>query len=183
MAPTRSTRSRKDRHDHDRHDHDRHDLSTLISDFTTPIERTKQLVPQRRGRLVVALFSVVIAIAIGAALFVLPIKSWMQQRDDLATRTGELSTLDAANDRLQLEVERLQTDVGIKEAAREEIDYVEAGEQRITMLPAASNSAVLPTGWPYDVITAIVSLRQNEAAAAAVAATAVSAVVATTTVP
>jgi cell division protein FtsB len=141
----------------------------LIQDLTTPIERDKQLVPQRRGRLVVALFSTVIALAIGAALFVLPIKSWLQQRDDLTIRTGEVDTLNAANDRLQVEVDRLQTDAGIREAAREEIDYVEAGEQRLTVLPVAPLPNVLPPGWPYDLISRIVSLRQAEAAAAAAA--------------
>lgn len=151
------------------------DRSSIIHDFTTPIERTKQLVPQRRGRLVVALFSVIIALAIGAALFVLPIKSWFQQRDDLTVRTGELDTLNAANDQLQLEVERLQTDAGIREAARGEIDYVEEGEQRLTILPAAGAPVALPTGWPYDLVSQIVLLRgqqASQAAAAAVAATA-----------
>ncbi len=164
----------------------RDERSSRLHDFTTPIERDKQLVPHRRGRLVVALFSMVIALAIGAALFVLPIKSWLQQRDDLATRTGELDTLNEANDRLQLEVDRLQTDAGVTEAAREEIDYVEAGEKRITVLPLNAGPAVLPPGWPYDLISRIVSLRQAEAAAATAAAlaaaTATTATTAATTV-
>jgi cell division protein FtsB len=146
------------------------DRPSIISDFTTPIERTKQLVPQRRGRLVVALFSLVIALAIGAALFVLPIKSWLQQRDDLAVRSSELDVLDSANDQLQLEVDRLQTDAGVREAAREVIDYVEAGEQRLTVLPIAPAPTTLPPGWPYDLITRIVTLRQQEAAEAPSAA-------------
>ncbi|MEO6123651.1 MAG: septum formation initiator family protein [Ilumatobacteraceae bacterium] len=145
---------------------------SILMDFTTPIERTKQLVPQRRGRLVVALFSVIIALAIGAALFVLPIKSWFQQRDDLTVRTGELDTLTDANDQLQLEVERLQTDAGIREAARGEIDYVEKGEQRFTIVSASGAPITLPTGWPYNLVAQIVALRGQQATAAAAAAVA-----------
>lgn len=186
MPPARG-RSRGDRTDAaQRNDTRGTDRPSIISDLTTPIARTKQLVPQKRGRLVVAIFSVVIALAIGAALFVLPVKSWFQQRDQLATRTGELETLNAANDQLQSEVERLQTDDGIREAARAEIDFVEAGEERLTVLPPASSATVLPTGWPYNLISTIVSLRQAEAddaAAAAVAATAPETTVAETTAP
>ena len=141
-----------------------------LSDLTTPIPRNKQLVQQRRGRIILGVFAFLIALAIGAALFVLPVKSWMKQKDDLATRTSELATLDAANAQLQSEVDRLQTDAGIKEAAREEIDFVEQGEERITMLPpaplpdhAAARVAVQP-------VSQIIALRQQDAVAAAAAA-------------
>lgn len=156
--------------------------SGLLSDFTTPIARENQLVPQRRGRLVLGVFATLIVLAIGAALFVLPIKSWMKQRDQLATRTGELATLNAANNQLQTEVDRLQTDGGVKEAAREEIDFVEKGEKRITVLPVGPAPTALPTGWPYDLVTQIVAIRQAQAAAAATTATPVS-TASPTTVP
>lgn len=146
--------------------------SGTLRDLTTPIPRDKQLVQQRRGRLVLAGVATLIALAIGAALFVLPVKSWMKQRDDLATRTSELAVLDAANGQLQSEVDRLQTDAGIKEAAREEIDYVERGEHRITVLPIGAAPITLPPGWPYDLVSRIVALRQQEAADAAAAAAA-----------
>ena len=146
--------------------------ASLLDDFTTPIPIDKQLVSQRRGRLVIALFAAVIALAIGAALFVLPIKSWMKQNDEIQTRGSELATLDAANAALQAEVDRLQTEAGIKEAAREEIDYVGAGEQRITVLPLGSPAATLPATWPYNAITQIIALRQAESVAAAEVASA-----------
>ena len=142
-----------------------------IADFTTPIPREKQLVPQRRGRLVLGAFATLIVVAIAAALFVLPIKSWLRQRDQLATRKVELATLDAANNNLQTEVDRLQTDGGIKEAAREEIDFVDKGEQRITVLPVGAAPTVLPAGWPYDLVTQIIAIREAEAALALTPAT------------
>jgi cell division protein FtsB len=127
---------------------------------------------QRRGRLVLAAFATLIVLAIGAALFVLPIKSWMRQRDSLATRTGELATLNGANNQLQTEVDRLQTDDGVKQAAREVIDYVEKGEQRITVMPVGPAPTALPAGWPYDLVTSIVALRQAQAAGAPTSAAA-----------
>jgi cell division protein FtsB len=137
--------------------------SGALRDLTAPIARDKQLVQQRRGRVILGLIATLIALAIGAALFVLPVKSWMHQRDDLATRTSELAVLDAANSQLQGEVDRLQTDAGIKEAAREEIDYVDQGEHRITVLPIGPAPLTLPSGWPYNLISQIIALRQAEA--------------------
>lgn len=136
------------------------------SDFTTPIPVSKQLVPQKRGRLVLVLFATVITAAIGAVLFVFPVQSWMQQRDDLGVRQNQLATLTSANDDLQTEVDRLQTDAGIMEAAREEIDYVEEGEHRVTVLAMPPGPLTLPTGWPYNLVTQIVALRLAEAEAA-----------------
>src|SRR5207342_148106 len=120
------------------------------ADFTTPIPRDRQLVQKRRGKILLGAVALLIALAIGAALFVLPVKSWMKQKDDLATRTSELATLDQANAQLQSEVDRLQTDAGIKQAAREEIDYVDQGEKRVTVLPAGPLPITLPSGWPYN---------------------------------
>jgi cell division protein FtsB len=143
--------------------------SGLISDFTTPIPRDKQILSHRRGRLALGLVATLIALAIGAALFVLPVKSWLHQRDDLRTRTSELQTLDAANNQLQSEVDRLQTEDGIREAARTEIDYVPKGEKRVTVMPVPSASPALPASWPYNLIGSIIALRQAEATAVAVA--------------
>ena len=141
----------------------------LLDDFTTPIARDKQIVPQRRGKLVLAGVATLIALAIGAALFVLPVKSWLKQRHDLDVRTSELATLNAANNQLQSEVDRLQTDDGIRDAARTEIDYVPDGEKRVTVLPLPAASTALPSGWPYSLISSILAIRQAEAAAAAAA--------------
>ena len=57
-----------------------------FAEFTRPIAKDKQLVKGRGKRLVFALVAVVIAAALIASLFVLPVKSWLQQRDDLARK-------------------------------------------------------------------------------------------------
>ena len=138
-------------------------------DFTGSDEAESQSIPQHHARLVLTIFATLIVLAIGAALFVLPIRSWFKQRDQLSARSTELATLDAANNQLQTEVDRLQTVDGVKDAAREMIDYVDKGEQRITVLPAGLAPTTLPAGWPYDLVTKILAIRQAEAAAVVIA--------------
>ena len=149
------------------------DDGTRFGDFTRPIAREKQLVKAPGYRLLIGVVAVVVVGALMAALFVLPVKSWFRQRDDLAERRRQLAVLTAANAELAAEVNYLQTPDGIKEAARAEIGYGELGEKRVTMVPAPEAPIALPVGWPYDGIAQIVAVRQQEAAAAA----------ATTTVP
>ena len=156
------------------------DRNGLFKDFTTPIPRGKEIVTGGHGRLIVGVFAALIAVAIGAALFVLPVKSWMKQRDTLTTRTAELETLDAANAQLQGQVDRLKTPDGVREAAREEIDYVPDGEERVTVLPVGPASTELPDGWPYNLVTSIIALRTAEAAVAAAPPTSAIATPATT---
>ena len=141
-------------------------LNALVASAESD-ESDEQLVRQRRGRFVLTVFAALIVLAIGAALFVLPIKSWLNQREQLKTRSGELTTLNAANNQLQTEVDRLQTDDGVKQAAREVIDYVEKGEQRITVMAVGTAPTALPAGWPYDIVSSIVELRVAEANATA----------------
>ena len=136
-----------------------------FAEFTRPIAKDKRLVKGRGKRLVFALVAVVIAAALIASLFVLPVKSWFQQRDDLARKQNELAVLNNANAQLAADVNRLQTPDGIKEAARQEVGYVGIGEQRISVLPTPDAPLALPTGWPYDAITQIIAVRTAPAAA------------------
>ncbi len=135
--------------------------SSRFAEFTLPIAKDKQLVKGRVKRVGFALVAVVIAAALGASLFVLPVKSWRQQRDDLARKQNELAVLSNANAQLAADVNRLQTPDGIKEAARQEVGYVGVGEQRISVLSTPDAPLTLPTGWPYDAIAQIIAVRSN----------------------
>jgi cell division protein FtsB len=148
-------------------DHDTDD--SRFGEFTRPVAKEKRLVKGRGKRMVFALVAVVIAAALLASLFVLPVKSWLQQRDDLAKKQDELAVLSNANAQLAADVNRLQTPDGIMEAARQEIGYVGIGEQRISVLTTPNAPLTLPTGWPYDAIAQIIAVR---AAAPATGATA-----------
>ncbi|HEY0519346.1 MAG TPA: septum formation initiator family protein [Ilumatobacteraceae bacterium] len=144
--------------------------SSRFADFTRPIAKDKQLVKGRAKRLIFALVAVVIAAALIASLFVLPVKSWLQQRDDLTRKQNELAVLSNANAQLAADVSRLQTPDGIKEAARQEVGYVGIGEQRISVLATPNAPLTLPVGWPYDAIAQIIAVR-NAAATAPPAST------------
>ncbi|MGZ4804789.1 MAG: FtsB family cell division protein [Ilumatobacteraceae bacterium] len=130
-----------------------------FGEFTRPIAKEKQLVKGRGKRLLFALIAVVIAAALIASLFVLPVKSWLQQRHDLAKKQNELAVLGDANAKLAADVNRLQTPDGIKEAARQEVGYVGIGERRISVLATPDAPLTLPTGWPYDAIAQIIAVR------------------------
>jgi cell division protein FtsB len=133
--------------------------SSRFAEFTRPIAKDKRLVKGRGKRLIFALVALVIAAALAASLFVLPVKSWFQQRDDLARKQNQLAVLSNANAQLAADVSRLQTPDGIKEAARQEVGFVGIGEQRISVLSTPNAPITLPTGWPYDAITQIIAVR------------------------
>ncbi len=140
--------------------------ASRFAEFTRPIAKDKRLVKGRGKRLVFALIAVVIAAALIASLFVLPVKSWMQQRDDLARKQTQLAVLNNANAQLAADVSRLNTPDGIKEAARQEVGMVGFGEQRISVLTTPNAPMTLPIGWPYDAIAQIIAVRTAAAAAA-----------------
>jgi len=118
----------------------------------------------RGKRLLLALAATVIAAALVAALFVLPVKAWLRQRDDIARKQAELTVLDDANAQLTQDVRRLQTPEGVREAARAEIGYVERGEIRLTVMQAPEAPLTLPGGWPYDAVAKIITVRTTPVA-------------------
>ena len=130
-----------------------------FSEFTRPIAKEKQLVKGRGKRLIFALVALVIAAALVASMFVLPVKSWLLQRHDLTKKQNELAVLTDANAQLAADINRLHTPDGIKEAARQEVGYVGIGERRISVLTTPDAPLTLPTGWPYDAIAQIVAVR------------------------
>jgi cell division protein FtsB len=130
-----------------------------LGDLTRPIAVERRITTRRRSAFLLALVALGIAGALAAALLVLPVQTYWDQDDDLAFRTNQLEQLETVNADLQGEVDRLQTDEGIREAAREEIGYVEAGEQRETVMDAPDLPTVLPAGWPYSLVTSIIAVR------------------------
>lgn len=91
------------------------------------------------------------------AVFVLPIGTWRDQDTDLVQRQTQLDELNRVNAELEAEVNRLGTDDGIREAARQDYGYVEQGEDRKSILPFPELSTDLPDGWPYNAVTQIMN--------------------------
>ncbi len=94
-----------------------------------------------------------------AAVFVLPIGTWQDQDVDLVQRQNQLDELQRINGQLAAEVNRLKTDDGVREAAREEIGFVIIGEERLSVLPTPPLPSELPDGWPYNVVSQIFAAR------------------------
>ena len=103
--------------------------------------------------------AVVIVIALAGALFVLPMRAWVNQREDLAERRAELAALEEATAALEADIARLQTPEGIENAAREELGYVEQGERRVAVVDVPAGSTELPPGWPYSLVQQIIAVR------------------------
>ena len=136
-----------------------HADDSRFADFTRPIPEERQLVRGRGKRGIIVLGAVVVIAALIAALFVLPVKAWLRQQDDIAAKERELAALDQINGEITEENAQLQTPEGVEEAAREVIGYVQRGEIRLTVLPSPEAPATMPSGWPYDAIAQIVATR------------------------
>ena len=130
-----------------------------LADLTRPIAREQRITRDRRPAIIFAVSAVVIAGAIGAALFGLPVRTWFGQDDELRHLDHELSELQSVNAELQSEVDRLQTEAGIREAAREELGLIEAGERRQTVAGWPVLPVDLPNGWPYTAVEQMLAVR------------------------
>lgn len=130
-----------------------------LGDATRPVSRERQLASGRRTSVLLGLAALAIAGALAAAVFVLPVRNYFAQTDTLDQRRSQLERMQAVNADLAAEVARLRTADGVAEAAREEIGYVQSGEQRTSVVDAGIVPTELPAGWPYSVATAITALR------------------------
>lgn len=132
-----------------------------LGDITRPVVRDRRLATRRRSTVLLAIAALGISGALAAALFVLPVGTYVEQDTQIEQREAQLADINAVVADLRSEVARLQTDDGIREAARAELGFVEAGEQRETVLDPTVVPTDLPEGWPYDLVENIVELRRN----------------------
>lgn len=109
-----------------------------------------------------AIGAVLIVISLGNSFIWLPAKSWMGQRDEASGRQAELDTLRQASEQIQKEIDWLKTPAGIEAAARSELGFVMSGEKRKVLVGTATAPTQLPAGWPYDLVTHIVSVIESE---------------------
>ena len=133
--------------------------SSRLGDVTRSIPVDKRLSGRPKLALVAGVAALAVIATLAAAVFVLPIGTWRDQDVDLARRQEQLDALVNVNGELAAEVDRLQTDDGVREAAREEIGYVQLGERRTSVLPTPPLPTDLPDGWPYNVVTQIFAAR------------------------
>lgn len=132
-----------------------------LGDSTRPIARERRILTQRRSTVLMALVALGIAGALAVALFGIPVRTLFDQDARIEQRSEQVAELESVVADLRSEVDRLRTTDGIREAAREELGYVEAGEIRETVLDYPDLPTDLPDGWPYSVISGIADLRRS----------------------
>jgi cell division protein FtsB len=117
---------------------------------------------RRHGRFAVGTVAVLVVGALIAALFVLPVKAWLGQRQALAESSKQLDVIWAENKRLDRLYDQLQSDAVVEQQARQQFGLVKEGELPLSILPAPPATA-LPTGWPYDQVQRILVVRAGSA--------------------
>ena len=133
-----------------------------LGDATRPVVRERRvLTGPRSSTLLLAVVALGIAGALAYALFGIPFRTLFDQDERIAERTDQVVELEAVVADLRTEVDRLKTEDGIREAAREELGYVEAGEVRESVLDYPDLPTDLPDGWPYSLVNDITTLRRG----------------------
>ncbi|TDT15577.1 cell division protein FtsB [Ilumatobacter fluminis] len=133
-----------------------------LGDVTRPVVRDRRvLVGPRSSTVLLALVALGIAGALAYALFGIPFRTLFEQDERIAERTEQVDELEAVVADLRSEVDRLNTEDGIREAAREELGYVETGEIRESILDYPDLPTDLPNGWPYSVVNEITTVRRG----------------------
>jgi cell division protein FtsB len=130
-----------------------------LGDLTRPVAREQRIAKNRRPAVLLGAVGLLVAGAIGAALFGLPVRTWFAQDDELARLDHQLSELQAVNDELLQEVATLQTPDGVMQAARETLGYKLVNENLQTIVDLPDLPADLPDGWPYGPVEQIMRLR------------------------
>jgi cell division protein FtsB len=135
-----------------------------LADLTRPIAKEQRIAKNRRPALLLGAVGILVAGAIGAALFVLPVRTWFEQNRRIDALNTQLRTNEQVNDQVQQEVDELKTDDGVQAAAREELGYIGYNEQRQTIVALPDVPSDLPAGWPYAPVAQIIALRTAAAA-------------------
>lgn len=133
-----------------------------LSDLTRPTPRSERLLPRLFGRVVLVVGVSLVLVSFGNSFVLLPAKSWLGQKDEISFRQEELEVIKRANDQLQIEIDQMQTPRGIERAARSELGFVMEGEKRQVLVGSATAPLELPGGWPYDLVSQILTIRTIE---------------------
>jgi cell division protein FtsB len=132
---------------------------------STTARRRLRFLADPRVRRSVRVGGVLLVAAFVVNLFFVPVGNFLEQRSVLAQKQAEFDALADANEQLQTEVNRMQTPAGIKEAARDQLGMTMPGEQRIKLLPSPALPTDLPDQWPYTLVSGILNVRHQIAAA------------------
>jgi len=81
-----------------------------------------------RSRLPALLAFGLVVVVVLAAVGLIPVREVFDQQEDVAAAQARLEAIQAENDRLEREIEALQTPAEVERLAREQFGYVRPGE-------------------------------------------------------
>ncbi|MGA0377493.1 MAG: FtsB family cell division protein [Ilumatobacteraceae bacterium] len=120
------------------------------------------LVVANRLRPFTTLFILVGLVALTVTFLVMPIRTWMNQRDLLDMRSTKYGVYEEVNDALQDEIDALSAPEGVRQAIRSQLGYLLPNERRIPLLAQPEAPITLPDRWPYTMVAGIVSIRESQ---------------------
>jgi cell division protein FtsB len=133
----------------------------LTRELTRPVPRDSRLFQRRSTRIIIVVAGAILVLIVGLVLFAFPIRDYFTQHQSITRTEAEFAALEDANEQIQADIQRLETPSGIKEAARRELGYLLPGERRLALLDLPAVTGTLPTGWPYNVVGAILAVRSS----------------------
>jgi hypothetical protein len=120
------------------------------------------LVVANRLRPFTTLFILVGLVALTVTFLVMPIRTWMNQRDLLDMRSTKYGVYEEVNDALQDEIDALSAPEGVRQAIRSQLGYLLPNERRSPLLAQPEAPITLPDRWPYTMVAGIVSVRESQ---------------------
>ncbi len=138
-------------------------MSSRITAYAAGLRRS---ILQSNARYAVYAVVAGLGVTLAFTLVVFPMRDYFAQRSMVAAKTAEFETLADANEQLQVEVNKLATPEGIRNAARAQLGYVLPGEQRLQMVQMPALPTDLPAQWPYSLVKDILKVRGESAAKA-----------------
>ena len=80
-----------------------------------------------------------LALAVFLVAVVFPTRTYLSQRDEIASAEEKLAILTAENSKLDARVEQLHTDAEVERLAREQYNLVRPGEEAYAILPGPTD--------------------------------------------
>ena len=123
------------------------------------------LVRHRGVRAFAVHFTVLVVLALATTLFVVPVRTWMSQRNVLNTKQQEYAAYEDLVENMQDQVNYLQSPSGLRDAIRTQLGYLYPSERRVPMMDTPALSTTLPERWPYTIVSTMMFVKTLEAAA------------------
>ena len=122
------------------------------------------LVRNRGVRAFAVPLAVLVVFALATTLFVVPVRTWMSQRNVLNTKQQEYAAYEDMVENMQDQVNYLQSPSGLRDAIRTQLGYLYPSERRVPMMDTPALSTTLPERWPYTIVSTMMFVKTLEAA-------------------